>query len=136
MTWHSIVGAFGYLTIILKPIYYTYYLLIFFGSVIGLLLNNKNNIKFVDPPLKWSMIIGGAITVLLFLYYTLMIDRQPQGRYIMSIVPPLMIGVTLGLFRLVKSISKHYRPCFVLLTLTYILMNGIILICYVNPNLM
>lgn len=136
MTWHSIVGVFGYLTIVLKPIYYTYYLLIFFGSVIGLLLNNKNNIKFVDPSLKWAMIIGGAITILLFLYYTLMIDSQPQGRYIMSIVPPLMIGVTLGLFKLVKSISEHYRLCFVLLTLTYILMNVIILICYVKPNLM
>lgn len=135
-TWHSFVGLFGYFTVELKPIYYTYYLLIFFGSGIGLLINKKTNTKFLEPILKWSMIIGSVITFLLFLYYTLMIDSQPQGRYIMSIVPLLMIGVTLGLFELVKGISKHYRLCFALLTLTYILMNGIILICYVKPNLM
>lgn len=136
LTWHSSIGIFGYFTVVLKPIYYTYYLLMLFSGGIGVLLNRRKDIVFLDTTLKWSMIVGSMVTFVLFLYYTLKVDTQPQGRYIMSIAPFLMIIVTLGLFRLVESISKHHRLCFGMLVLIYVLLNGVILICYVQPGLM
>jgi len=52
------------------------------------------------------MALGSLITVGLALYYTLEIDYQPQGRYVIYLGIPIVLGIILGVAALVQKFIK------------------------------
>ncbi|TKJ83049.1 hypothetical protein PaeCFBP13512_23230, partial [Paenibacillus sp. CFBP13512] len=89
---HSFVGQFNYMTIIMEKSYYNFYLCIFIIAIIGIIYKLVKNIltsrKKIDNKkifLNTSIILSCLITIGLHIYYMLKIDYQAQGRYIMAI---------------------------------------------------
>ena len=121
----SFVGAFGYMAIYLSEwIYCIYAMLILMG--LGLRLNmtlklqkvkqlNKKKILF-DVALLFSVLI----VLLLSIIYSYFSDFQPQGRYLLPMVIPLMLWVAEGfqnsnlVSKKIKSINYIYLIIFVL----------------------
>ncbi|MEI8201156.1 MAG: hypothetical protein WCG21_13940 [Eubacteriales bacterium] len=103
----SLIGCFGYMEIWLKPVIYYGYTILWAISGIGLFswiingitghtlkLDFKKNLLFV------VLFITIPIPFLLSLYYSYYGDFQPQGRYLLPMLIPLMIFITKG-FQLV-----------------------------------
>lgn len=120
MTLLSFVGVFGYMDLYIDiRIYRTYKVLaligicgLLFGLIFKLINKIRNkNIKEEDtketdiiPKIERKerslfnivMLINIIIPILLSLYYSYCSDFQPQGRYIMGIIIPLMYFMTIG----------------------------------------
>ena len=80
------------------------YLLLMATPLLGLLEIKK--LKTKEICFLVSCIFGSIITISLFLYYNLTTDMQSQGRYLMTILPPLMIGAALGIGTLFEKTIK------------------------------
>jgi hypothetical protein len=83
---------------------YAPYLLLMVMPVFGLLRVKELKIKE-----KWFLkacIFGAIITVILFLFYNLHRDMQSQGRYVIALLPPLLIGASLGIDSFLKRCTK------------------------------
>lgn len=115
----SMIGIFGYMNIIMdRRIYIVYSLIIGLGIIgisfewivaltkkILLKINNKNKENITEKDIKNKenilfnivMIINIIIPIFLSIYYSYFSDFQPQGRYIMPIIIPLMYFITIGL---------------------------------------
>ncbi len=50
--------------------------------------------------------LASVMTVALSLYYTLRIDYQPQGRYIIYLIVPMVLGITYGVNYILQKIIK------------------------------
>jgi len=90
--------------------YWPYYLIVAVTSVAAVFAykNSRNNIT--KKMLIAFVAIGCAITVVISLYYTLKIDYQPQGRYVIYLMIPLVIGMIYGVNYLIeKIIQPKYR---------------------------
>lgn len=117
----SFIGCFGYMNVFLNKKIYIFYISIVILGIIGLILSwivnlirkilikcfNKNKSANIDDIEKIKkkekilfnimMIINIIIPVILSLYYSYFNDLQPQGRYVMPIIIPLMYFITIGL---------------------------------------
>lgn len=118
----SMIGIFGYMNIIMDAKIYIAYVLIIGLGVIGLSfkwiissikkINNKNKEIITKKDIKNRekilfniiMVINIIIPIILSLYYSYFSDFQPQGRYIMPIIIPLMYFITIGL----KDIFNYF----------------------------
>lgn len=122
----SMIGIFGYMNIIMDRRIYIVYLLIIGLGIVGISfewivalikkihskINNKSkeiitekNIKNKEKILfNIAMIINIIIPIFLSIYYSYFNDFQPQGRYIMPIIIPLMYFITIGL----KNICNYF----------------------------
>ena len=83
---------------------------------------------------NWGMVIGGVITIALFMYYALFIDIQPQGRYVMEILPFFIVVESIGLSKINDAIFKTSRPLWILMGI-YIVINLYCLVEKVYPLL-
>ena len=50
--------------------------------------------------------LGSIITIALCLYYTLQIDYQPQGRYIIYLIVPLVLGMIYGINHILQKLIR------------------------------
>src|SRR3989344_270476 len=81
-----------------------------------------------------ACILASCLTTLaLSLYYSLMIDFQPQGRYIICLLVPLVIVSVSGFYYLIEKIivRKYQLPTIVLLAICYLLTTLIVFYKYV-----
>jgi hypothetical protein len=83
---------------------YAPYLVLMVMPILGLLRIKELKVK--ERYFILSCILGAIITVILFLYYNLHRDMQSQGRYLIAILPPLMIGASLGIDTILKRFTK------------------------------
>ncbi len=113
-----ILGYFGGWSKGIAPVqYWPYYLLIvsgLIGFVAHLLKTKKSHERRV---LIWLIATGITITIALNFYYTLMIDYQPQGRYIIYLAVPLMLAVTAGAYHFIERVVKPAYVSIVLVVL-------------------
>lgn len=125
-TFQSFVGRFGYMTIPMGQPYYLFFKWIFGLGVFGFLLQTLKNRKTAllenaDKAMKrlaFAMVLSAClITFGLQIYYTLFIDYQPQGRYIMSIAPALFIAVSIGFAYYIDWLIKPDKKLIVYLIL-------------------
>ena len=87
LNFHSFVGMFGYMNIMLSNKLYLLYMLIFVVGVVGSILKALVKTNFKKVMVNWNKVLlvlfvvtGCLITIVLQLYYCLVIDNQPQGR--------------------------------------------------------
>lgn len=128
MTQKSFIAYFGYLTIQVGTVVYIFYLIVAYTGVLGYcmrpLADGTDN--YILP--TWGMILAGVITIALFIYYALFIDTQPQGRYIMEILPFIIVVESIGLSKVNDAIFKTRYPLWLLMGI-YIMIN---LYCFVG----
>lgn len=101
----SFIGCFGYVNIPLKIWMYVIYVAVIAIGVGAALWHAIIRVKAKDglPGTGWqnrvwiaALLITGIIPNLLNLYHSYYVDFQPQGRYSMPMLLPLMYFVTLG----------------------------------------
>lgn len=132
----SFVAYFGYLTIKIGTIGYIFYLLLFYTGFLGILNLETKNLNFRNYGLSIvSLVFGTLITFGLFIYYAYRIDFQPQGRYIMSVLPLFIVFETLGLFRINNVLIRNNIVIY-LTIIIYVLSNIYIFVDKVYPQIM
>lgn len=110
-TYLSFIGRFGYMNI---PIYgwmYLFYTIIIFVGLIffafkAFELKKKKDNKYV---FYICIALAGIITILLSIYRSYKVDLQPQGRYVIECLIPLMMFVTIGFENMCHFIGKKFR---------------------------
>jgi hypothetical protein len=73
------------------------------GAVFAYKASRKDKSKNVLVAL---LALGSAITLALCFYYTLMIDYQPQGRYIIYLIVPIVLGMVYGINYILQKITR------------------------------
>ncbi|WP_289183769.1 glycosyltransferase family 39 protein [uncultured Dubosiella sp.] len=124
----SFIGVFGFMAYRLKDWVYSIYTIIFgTGLVSGIafwIKNVKRN-RTVSWNLLLNLLLCIFIPIALSLYYSYMTDFQPQGRYVMAALIPVMIIITYG----VSGISEFKVGRFSLQWLI-ILLIGVYLVLF------
>ncbi|WP_280737299.1 MULTISPECIES: hypothetical protein [unclassified Enterococcus] len=136
-TLDSFIGLFGYMSIKLTDAYYTFYYWIFGLGIVAFIVQlvqgrfakAKDAIVTSRKRMAFSLIaLGCLITFGLHWYYALKIDYQPQGRYIMAIIAPFMIMLTLGFEKMIDFLIQPDKKKYVylILILVFITINVLI----------
>jgi hypothetical protein len=97
-TFQSFIGNLGYMTIPLPFTACLIYICIIFTGL-GLFISSYH-IYAKKPYIKLfciSVVIAAAFTLLVSLYYTLATDYQPQGRYVIYILAPIILMIMVGI---------------------------------------
>lgn len=126
---YSFIGLFGHMTVLMRPFEYLYYIVIFMSGLFGAIIvfiskrRKKADLDIKKENLFIIMIVLGIfITLSLQVYYSYTIDYQPQGRYIMSVLPPLVVGTSLGLTYWLRLLEKRSRKLvFIFFCMIYVL---------------
>lgn len=94
-TFNSFIGVFGYMSIPIDNWIYKFYQFIFFIGLVGFLFYLKGKLN----KLKWVLflLIPSFFVFFLSIYLSYTGGFQPQGRYIFSILIPLMLMVSIGI---------------------------------------
>lgn len=107
-TLKSLVAVFGGMNIFVSmKLYYGYLFLIVLGLCTGIYYVLKERNDFI---LYGSLVIAIIAPVCVSIMYSYTSDYQPQGRYIMPMLPALAVFVVLGYDRLALRFQnkKHY----------------------------
>lgn len=117
VSWRSFVGVFGYMAVYLPNWNYFFYAFIFWISAGSLLLKawkkKAGIVKHVyrekaaaakSRLFHIAMAVAAVIPFGLALYYSYFSDYQPQGRYLMPMLIPLMYFVTHG----IRIVLEHF----------------------------
>lgn len=126
-TWLSFIGYFGFMAYSLpKIVYILYTIIIISGFVIGMFTGNiniykKKNLSF---NLFINLLFCILIPLILSMYYSWATDYQPQGRYIMSCLIPMMFIVTYGYDNLlnIKTYNSNLIWIIVVIIIGYFLL--------------
>lgn len=109
-TFKSFIAIYGYMSLIAPFFNYTFYEILIVLGVIGLIfgfkklfISNENN----SLKLNYLFIFGIILTICLSMYYSYSSDYQPQGRYIMTSLIPIMYFLTVGIEKTLSFIKKE-----------------------------
>lgn len=106
-TFKSLIGLFGYMNIPMQQyMYYFYFLIIGVGVtsyVFWSIKSGKNKL------LNISLIATFVFPIVFSLYQSYTMGYQPQGRYIISALPTIMIFMVCGYERLFSFYHTHFR---------------------------
>ena len=135
MQQESFIGKFGYMTISPSPKWVFIYKAIAVMGVVGFVLMlagnfRKNRLGRYRNGMLFGIGVALACVVTLGLstYYSLTIDIQPQGRYIIYIIVPLVLLSVLGIKYLIdKYLRGKYKVLFINLILTLYILNSVVI---------
>lgn len=136
MTMQSFFCATGYMEhLISYPLLAIYVIILFIGFVFGI-YKRKTELFKIDNYFLICLLLCMIIPILLSAHYSYSIDYQAQGRYIMSMLLPLMLIVSMGYNYLDgimngKILNKISISC--VIVFTYILLFIYCLITYFMP---
>lgn len=107
MTMQSFFCATGYMEhLISYPLLAIYVVILFIGFIFGI-YKRKTELFKIDNYFFVCLLLCMIIPILLSAHYSYTIDYQPQGRYIMSMLIPLMLIVSMGYNYLDKKIEYN-----------------------------
>lgn len=109
---------------------YMFYYTFFFVSVVSFVAYFKNLKKNTNTYILMGCILtASVITIALSLYYSLNIDYQPQGRYIIYLAVPLILISYLGIVYLVRKTlgSQYLVLSLILINVAYISIHTLVL---------
>lgn len=92
----SFVAAFGYMALYMPEWVYNFYLIMVSGGCLMCVFANKGKEKW-NLIFRLSLVCSFIIVLGLSLIYSYYSDFQPQGRYLLPLIIPLMIYVTRGI---------------------------------------
>lgn len=139
-TFKSSVCLFGYMNVIPKTIYYIFYLLFFYTGLFlnGALLNiNKDNkSKKLNVVFNFLMFMGLILTIFLSMYRSVTTDYQPQGRYVLTILPIIAIWWIEGIVKLEEISNLKIRVSIYIAVVIYVIVSVVCILHYVLFNSM
>lgn len=142
-TYYSFVGMFGYMSIRMSKVFYNLYEMLFYIGAMGITVKTVKDIMVKYKGKRSTNInkiflcmfifLGVLITIVLHLYYSLEIDNQPQGRYIIANLVPIAIVITLGYKAILDWLFKRTMKIALSLTfiIAYIGVNFTIFVLYI-----
>ena len=111
----SFMGTFGAMSILLKKFMYVILSAVCAVGGGGILLHirsafgkNTNARQKRLRCFQWIMLISMVFPIALSIYYSYYSDFQPQGRYVLPLLIPLMYFVTLGIGKLTGHLHRKY----------------------------
>ena len=131
----SYVARFGAMSVTPAREQLTIYKLFALAGIVGIIVSIVQFVRYrrrSEPSqlivVYGAMIVAALITVMLSLYYTISVDYQPQGRYIIyTLVPIVTLGFVGAVTMLDQLIVKKYRVWFMILyTILYVATTGLI----------
>lgn len=130
-SYKSFIGVFGNMNVQMPQGYYKLYTGIFSVGLICVLLSYKKlHAMRKTKKVFYSLIIGSIIfPICLSTWYSYFSDFQPQGRYVLSILLPLMLLLSKGIISIINKYSSKYLPLINLLTVimfTFIVISIVI----------
>lgn len=132
VSWKSFVGVFGYMAVYMLQWQYYFYAGIFWISAGGFFFRKKRKVRKSGEWLFTGvMAAAGAIPFALSLYNSYYSDYQPQGRYLMPMLIPLMYFVTRGLQNILEHFVKPEKTEQILRIVTLLLL-GIMIYVYIG----
>lgn len=111
LTVKSFVGYFGYMAIPLSRALYRVYCAIAAAGVAAYAFHARAYKGRYSKPFYLAAAFSSFVTIALTLYYTLKVDYQPQGRYVIYILIPLVLLMALGFARVVQNNKFRMRLC-------------------------
>jgi 4-amino-4-deoxy-L-arabinose transferase-like glycosyltransferase len=131
----SFIGKFGYMTI--SPSFkllLIYEAIVILGTIgflwmtLGIIKRYRLTRKKDELLLGLGVVMASIVTLGLSVYYSLTIDSQPQGRYIIYVLIPLLAGSVLGIKYLIdKFVAIKYRYVVIGIILALYVVNSIII---------
>lgn len=107
-TKESFIGVFGGMTICLDGSFYDLYELAFWFCVLLFALYRHRTVKKINTYFLFAMYFELAFPIVFSIYNSYMRDYQPQGRYVISILPVICILVSVGVDEWSKSVENKY----------------------------
>ena len=132
-TFDSFVGVFGYLSIFLKRGWYIFYLLLMYSGLLGYLMYCKRKKDKLLNIFSLMVLIASLMVCTISIYYSLNIDYQPQGRYVMGILPFLAICFAIGFNEIAQKIWNRYKAIMSAIMFIYVAANILLATKYVLP---
>lgn len=114
ITYKSFLGVFGWMNIDMMPFMYTFFTVVILVGLVCFilkLLNNKKVLKGNNIILLF-MVLASILTVCLSIYRSYTVDFQPQGRYVIECLIPIMIIVTCGFEYFSSFLRKKFNISF------------------------
>ncbi|MEA4888392.1 MAG: hypothetical protein VB070_02880 [Clostridiaceae bacterium] len=110
-SYKSFIGCFGYMNIWLDKRIYLFFTILWSLAITGLLslaLSHKDRRPFISVSRQGLftgiMLLALPIPFALSLYYTFFCNLQPQGRYLLPMVIPMMVFITRGAQQLIDRL--------------------------------
>ncbi|MQB65387.1 hypothetical protein [Limosilactobacillus reuteri] len=109
-TFKSAVSLFGYMNVSTKSGYYIFYLLFFYtGVLFKIVLTNYSKTRKQKIIFDALMLLGVILTLYLSMYRSATTDFQPQGRYILTIFPIIVIWWIEGINKLSMILDNNIK---------------------------
>ncbi len=137
----SFVAGFDYMALFIQNWLYHVYYLVLGGGVIGFFVSRKK--KVFGKLLGGFIVVAMGIVCFLSVYYSYMSDYQPQGRYLLPAIVPLMMIVSVGFWKLEDYVEGKWSVkvplvrmimIFWLISAVFILFTTVIPHYYWIPN--
>lgn len=96
----SMVSLFGYMSVSTKSGYYVFYLIFLYTGILFKLILPSKDFSCSQTVFDILMLIGTVLTLFLSMYRSVTTDFQPQGRYILTIFPIIVIWWMEGINKL------------------------------------
>lgn len=116
------------------------YLLFFYTGLFlnGALLNiNKDNkSKKLNVVFNFLMFMGLILTIFLSMYRSVTTDYQPQGRYVLTILPIIAIWWIEGIVKLEEISNLKIRVSIYIAVVIYVIVSVVCILHYVLFNSM
>lgn len=132
VTWRSFVGVFGRMAIYMSNWQYFFFAFLFWIGAAGCFFLCKKQSAEKAGVCLFTGVMAGAMVIpfILSLYNSYFTDYQPQGRYLMPMLIPMMYFVTKGLRNVLEYFVKPEQTEKVIRIITWILL-GIMVYVYI-----
>lgn len=129
-TVRSFICVFGYMKFYTKNCIYLVYILIFMTGIASLFIHkSKEKTNMQKRLLHITLVLCIVIPYFISLYHSWAIDWEPQGRYVISALLPLMYFVSLGYERMAGRIEGVWQGKIIPVLITIYVFLFIIIFC-------
>ena len=108
-TVESFIGLFGGMAICLDGKFYDFYRLAFWLLILCFALNRYKTKEKIKTSFIAMLLFTIVFPIAFSIYSSYTRDFQPQGRYIMSILPAVCVFISVGMDEFSKSVSGKFE---------------------------
>ena len=107
-TWESFIGMFGGMIICLDGKFYDFYMLAAISCTVMFLLFRHKTKDKISTPFLMSLLFEIVFPIVLSIYNSYTRDYQPQGRYVIALLPAAVVIFAVGMDEFSKAVKAKY----------------------------
>ena len=107
-TWESFIGMFGGMIICLDGKFYDFYMLAAVSCTVMFLLFRHKTKDKISTPFLMSLLFEIVFPIVLSIYNSYTRDYQPQGRYVIALLPAAVVIFAVGMDEFSKAVKAKY----------------------------